>query len=64
MKKLRTSPGTNTPSLRRDLQRAYLDRMITLVANAPGRTPADARSVARHQLRISKALDAGFTLRN
>ncbi|MEO1021946.1 MAG: zinc-dependent metalloprotease [Bacteroidota bacterium] len=45
-----SAPGTNVPSLRRDLQRAYIDRMATLVTDAPSRTPADARSVARLQL--------------
>jgi hypothetical protein len=45
-----SAPGRNIPSMRRDLQRAYLDRMIEFVTDAPDRTPADARSVARVQL--------------
>jgi len=45
-----TAPGTNTKSNRRDLQRAHLDAMITLVTNAPSGTPADARAVARYTL--------------
>ena len=44
------SPGGNINSNRRDLQRAHLDQMITLVTNAPSGTPADARAVARHTL--------------
>jgi hypothetical protein len=46
-----TSPGTNIESNRRDLQRAYLDEVTRLVTDAPRGTPADARSVARAQLR-------------
>ena len=42
-----TSPGSNIDSNRRDLQRAHLDAVITLVTDAPNGTPADARSVAR-----------------
>jgi len=45
-----TAPGTNITSNRRDLQRAHLDQMITLVTNAPSGTPADARAVARYTL--------------
>lgn len=45
-----SAPGRNIPSMRRDLQRGYLDRMIQFVTDAPDRTPADARSVARTQL--------------
>ena len=41
----------NTPAMRRDLQRAYLDDLTTLVVRPAPRTPADARSVARMQLR-------------
>jgi hypothetical protein len=44
------APGRNVPSTRRDLQRAHLDRLIEYVTDAPERTPADARSVARLQL--------------
>lgn len=36
---------------RRDLQRAYLDQMTVIVVKPAARTPADARSVARMQLR-------------
>ncbi|MGY5851382.1 zinc-dependent metalloprotease [Salegentibacter sp. F14] len=46
-----TSPATNIESNRRDLQRAYLDEVITLVTDAPKNTPADARSIARAQLK-------------
>ena len=56
-----TAPGENIPSLRRDLQRAHLDRMTEIITDAPDRLPADARSVARYQLldlheRLSKRL--------
>lgn len=44
------APGANVPSVRRDLQRAYLDRMIEFLTDPPDRTPEDARSVARLQL--------------
>ena len=40
----------NIPVLRRDLQRAYLDRMTTLLVNPPAQMPADARAVARIRL--------------
>jgi hypothetical protein len=39
--------GTSVPSMRRDLQRAYLEQMVRLVTDAPAGTPADARAVAR-----------------
>ena len=60
-----TAPGRNVPSMRRDLQRAHLDRLIEFVTDAPARTPADARSVARMQLmdlndRIGKRLSPPF----
>jgi hypothetical protein len=43
--------GRNVPSMRRDLQRAYLDRMTRIMLdNEPG-MPADARSVTRMRLR-------------
>lgn len=45
------APGSNITSNRRDLQRAYLDEMIGIVTDAPSNMPADARAVARHQLR-------------
>jgi len=49
---------------RRDLQRAYLDRMTTILVDPPNGMPADARSVARWQLtelaeRIEAAQGAG-----
>jgi hypothetical protein len=61
-----TAPGRNIPSTRRDLQRAYLDRMIGYVIDPPSRTPADARAVARAQLtdvhnRISRRLTPPFS---
>jgi len=60
------SPGKNVASLRRDLQRAYIDRMTELVTDAPDRTPADARSVARLELmnlkqRIDRRLSPPFS---
>jgi hypothetical protein len=50
--------------MRRDLQRAHLDKMVELVTDAPGRTPADARSVARLTLgelhgQIEASLESG-----
>ncbi|MCW9708851.1 zinc-dependent metalloprotease [Fodinibius salsisoli] len=45
-----SSPGSDITSNRRDLQRTYLDAMTALLIDAPEGTPADARSVARHQL--------------
>jgi len=52
------SPGSNIESNRRDLQRAYLNEVIELVTDAPDGMPADARSVARVQLReLSKKLE-------
>ncbi len=45
-----SAPGHNVPAMRRDLQRAYLDRLVEYVTDPPERTPADARSVARVQL--------------
>jgi hypothetical protein len=42
--------GGSVPAMRRDLQRAHLDRMIALVTDAPSGTPADARAVARMTL--------------
>ncbi len=60
------APGNNVSSLRRDLQRAYLDRMTELVTDAPSGTPADARSVARMTLidlknRIDRRLSPPFS---
>ncbi|HEX7122265.1 MAG TPA: zinc-dependent metalloprotease [Gemmatimonadaceae bacterium] len=42
---------SNADAIRRDLQRAYLDQMTTLIVDPPARTPADARAVARRTLR-------------
>jgi hypothetical protein len=42
------------PSTRRNLQRAYVDRMTTLLTHPPDRTPPDARSVTRWQLQKLK----------
>ena len=41
----------NTTAIRRDLQRAYLDDLTQIVVRPATRTPADARSVARMQLK-------------
>ncbi|HET7224921.1 MAG TPA: zinc-dependent metalloprotease [Candidatus Eisenbacteria bacterium] len=55
------------PSTRRELQRAYVDRLSAMVTSpAPG-TPDDARALARLQLtkidqRITRAMAAGATL--
>jgi hypothetical protein len=46
-----TAPGRDVSAMRRDLQRAYLDRFTELVATPPGNLPADARAVARAELR-------------
>ena len=43
--------GANVPTTRRDLQRSWIEAMTTLVVDAPERTPADARALARSQLR-------------
>jgi len=57
-----SAPGSDIGSNRRDLQRAYLDQIIKLVVDAPGGTPADARSVARSQLKeLNKKLDSRLT---
>ena len=61
-----SAPGSNVSSLRRDLQRAYIDRMAELVTDAPNGTPADARSVARLELmnlknRIDRRLSPPFS---
>jgi hypothetical protein len=58
--------GVSVPAMRRDLQRAHLDRMIGLVVDAPSGMPADARAVARMELEglvqeLTAALD-GATL--
>ncbi|MGH7719855.1 MAG: zinc-dependent metalloprotease, partial [Gemmatimonadaceae bacterium] len=58
------SAPRNVTSLRRDLQRTYIDRVSEMVIGTPERLPADARSVARYQLidlkrRIDSRLAAG-----
>jgi len=61
-------PGAHTTSAtRRDLQRNYLDQMTGLLVQTSDRTPADARAVARMQLkdlnrRLGSALTAGAGL--
>jgi hypothetical protein len=51
---LGTSPAAlktlEGPSTRRDLQRAYVDRLASLVASPPPTAPDDARALARLQL--------------
>lgn len=46
-----TAPGRSAGPLRRNLQRAYLDRMTGLLLAPPERLPADAAAVARRELR-------------
>lgn len=57
----------NTNAMRRDLQRAHLDDLTRLVVRPADRTPADARAVARMQLReldrrLARVTTAGATL--
>lgn len=59
-----TAPPGDVPTERRDLQRAWLERMIHLLLAADENLPADARSVARAGLvdldrRLTAALAAG-----
>jgi hypothetical protein len=56
-------PGAkSTSAVRRDLQRAYLDQMTQLIVSPADRTPADARSVARMQLRdLNRRLGTAVT---
>ena len=44
------APARNVSAMRRDLQRAYIDQLTTLVVTPGDRTPADARAVARSRL--------------
>ncbi len=44
------STNRNISTSRRDLQRAYIDRMTEIITDAPNRTPADARAIARMKL--------------
>jgi hypothetical protein len=56
---VQTSPGKNITSNRRDLQRYHLNKMIALLTDAPESLPADARSVARMQLKgLKSTLDS------
>src|SRR5690606_8029560 len=50
----------NIPSMRRDLQRAWLDHMTQILVTPPSRMPADARAVARMRL---EDLDRRIALR-
>lgn len=57
-----SSPGSNIEANRRDLQREHLNRLVQLVTDASEQTPADARSVARKQLKeLHSKLDARLT---
>jgi hypothetical protein len=57
-----TTPGRNISATRRDLQRAYLDLLTTMVARPAARTPSDARSVARARLvDLNRRLGARLT---
>ena len=44
------APSRSVIALRRDLQRAYLERLVNMVARPEAGTPADARASARAQL--------------
>lgn len=46
-----TAPGRDVSTPRREVQRLYVDRMIELLVRPPDRLPADARALARRQLR-------------
>lgn len=51
------APGRNTRALRRDLQRTWTDRLVTLLLTPPEGTPGDARALARRELsRIGERL--------
>ncbi len=57
----------NVTSMRRNLQRLYVDRMTAILTHPPSRMPADARAVTRVQLRelqtrLQRAIAAGATL--
>jgi hypothetical protein len=45
-----SAPARNVSAMRRDLQRAYIDQLTTLIVTPADRTPADARAVARARL--------------
>lgn len=62
-----SGPSRDIPALRRDLQRAYLDRTTEIVATRQDRMPADARAVTRMRLsdldrRIAQRLTAAGSL--
>jgi hypothetical protein len=46
-----TAPASDVPALRRSLQRAWLDRLTTLLVKPPDHMPPDARALARLELR-------------
>lgn len=46
-----TAPGRDVSTPRREVQRLHVDRMIELLVRPPDRMPADARALARRQLR-------------
>lgn len=59
--------GGSVVASRRDLQRAWVERMTELVVDAPPRTPSDARAVARVRMRevgerIDRRLEDGAGL--
>lgn len=57
-----SAPGRNTPAMRRDLQRAFINRMSEILTQAPDRTPADARAVIRLTLEdLSRRLGRRLT---
>ena len=56
--------GRNISSMRRNLQRSYVDYMTVIVTTPPNRMPPDARAVARMQLkelqsRVARSLGSG-----
>lgn len=56
------APGRNISATRRDLQRAYIDQLTTIIATPQDRTPADARAVARARLvDLNRRLGARLT---
>lgn len=51
------APGRNAGPLRRELQRAWVDRLVELLLAPPEGTPGDARALARRELdRIDERL--------
>jgi hypothetical protein len=58
------SSARNITSMRRNLQRSYVDQMTIIVTTPPNRMPPDARAVARMQLkelqsRVARSLGSG-----